>query len=180
MGGQGAPELIPLSGGRSAECRHHGHLGRAPKWRVVADEVLPAAQSRMLTLLRSLDVNHDMSKTRISKDGTPIEAPKGKELKGDLERISSQKAEGYCKSLARCVPKWEADPSPRGCIGGTCYGGTPPSDGPNPGCCNSCEEVREAYVRRGWSFVNPDSVEQVCRGRSPAPLSCAFGSLSPF
>ena len=44
--------------------------------------------------------------------------------------------------------------------GGTCYGGTPPTDGPNPGCCNTCEEVRESYVRRGWSFVNPDSVEQ--------------------
>ncbi|KAI5481274.1 COPII-coated vesicle membrane protein [Pseudohyphozyma bogoriensis] len=85
------------------------------------------------------DVNHDLSKTRLSKDGKVVEAPKGKELKGDLERISAQKAEGYC---------------------GTCYGGTPPPDGPNPGCCNSCEEVREAYVRRGWSFVNPDSVEQ--------------------
>ncbi|KAL8279228.1 hypothetical protein RQP46_008265 [Phenoliferia psychrophenolica] len=81
------------------------------------------------------DVNHDMSKTRLSKDGVAVEAPKGKELKGDLERIASQKGEGYC---------------------GTCYGGTPPESG----CCNTCEEVREAYVRRGWSFVNPDSVEQ--------------------
>lgn len=59
-------------------------------------------------------------------------------------------------------------------LGGTCYGGTPPTDGPNPGCCNSCDDVREAYVRRGWSFVNPDSVEQVrpflaCHPRS-SPL----------
>lgn len=45
------------------------------------------------------DVNHDMSKTRLSKDGTPIQAPKGKELAGDLERISTQKAEGYCMLL---------------------------------------------------------------------------------
>jgi hypothetical protein len=45
-----------------------------------------------------VDVNHDMSKTRLSKDGTPIQAPKGKELAGDLERISTQKAEGYCTS----------------------------------------------------------------------------------
>lgn len=41
-----------------------------------------------------------MTKTRLAKDGTIIEAPKGKELKGDLERISSQKAEGYCASCA--------------------------------------------------------------------------------
>lgn len=38
-----------------------------------------------------------MSKTRLAKDGTPVQAPKGKELKGDLERISTQKAEGYCE-----------------------------------------------------------------------------------
>ncbi|GAA5833692.1 hypothetical protein JCM11251_003206 [Rhodosporidiobolus azoricus] len=86
------------------------------------------------------DVSHDLSKTRIAADGKFIEeAIKGKELTGDAERIARQKAEGYC---------------------GTCYGGTPPTDGPNPGCCNSCDDVRESYVRRGWSFVNPDSVEQ--------------------
>ncbi|GAA5962260.1 hypothetical protein JCM3765_004723 [Sporobolomyces pararoseus] len=86
------------------------------------------------------DVNHDLLKTRISQEGkTIMAASKGKELTGDAERIARQKAEGYC---------------------GTCYGGTPPTEGPNPGCCNSCDDVREAYVRRGWSFVNPDSIEQ--------------------
>lgn len=29
-------------------------------------------------------------------------------------------------------------------------------------CCNSCEDVREAYRRRGWAFKNPDTIEQ-CR-----------------
>ncbi|GAA5938031.1 retrograde cargo receptor ERV46 [Sporobolomyces koalae] len=86
------------------------------------------------------DVNHDLLKTRISESGKPIvAASKGKELAGDAERIARQKQEGYC---------------------GTCYGGTPPTEGPNPGCCNSCDDVRESYVRRGWSFVNPDSIEQ--------------------
>jgi hypothetical protein len=37
-----------------------------------------------------------MTKTRLSKDGKVIEAPKGKDLTGDVERIASQKAEGYC------------------------------------------------------------------------------------
>ncbi|GAA5883188.1 hypothetical protein JCM3774_002413 [Rhodotorula dairenensis] len=86
------------------------------------------------------DIHHELSKTRMTADGKPIEdATKGKELAGDAERIARQKATGYC---------------------GSCYGGTPPTDGPNPGCCNTCDEVREAYVRRGWSFVNPDAVEQ--------------------
>ncbi|XP_045151453.1 endoplasmic reticulum-Golgi intermediate compartment protein 3 [Echinops telfairi] len=29
-------------------------------------------------------------------------------------------------------------------------------------CCNTCEDVREAYRRRGWAFKNPDTIEQ-CR-----------------
>lgn len=44
------------------------------------------------------DVHHDMTKTRLSKDGKVVEAPKGKDLTGDVERIASQKAEGYCES----------------------------------------------------------------------------------
>jgi hypothetical protein len=29
-------------------------------------------------------------------------------------------------------------------------------------CCNSCEDVRQSYVRKGWSFGDPDGIEQVC------------------
>jgi len=82
------------------------------------------------------DVNHDITKTRISAAGEAIAAPGKKELAGELDRIAKVRGPNYC---------------------GSCYGGSPPSSG----CCNTCEEVREAYVRRGWSFVNPDSIEQV-------------------
>ena len=40
---------------------------------------------------------------------------------------------------------------------GSCYGG----ELPESGCCNTCEEVREAYIKKGWSFSNPDTIEQV-------------------
>lgn len=29
-------------------------------------------------------------------------------------------------------------------------------------CCNNCEEVREAYRKKGWALSNPDSIDQVC------------------
>jgi hypothetical protein len=29
-------------------------------------------------------------------------------------------------------------------------------------CCNSCEEVREAYRKKGWGLSNPDEIDQVC------------------
>ena len=40
---------------------------------------------------------------------------------------------------------------------GKCYGGEPPESG----CCNTCDDVKEAYVKKGWSFNNPEGVEQV-------------------
>jgi hypothetical protein len=30
-------------------------------------------------------------------------------------------------------------------------------------CCNTCEEVREAYRLKGWSFQAPDQIEQCKR-----------------
>lgn len=115
------------------------------------------SHTRILTFFAT-DVNHDMAKTRLAKDGTVISAPKMKELKGDLERIAATKAEGGT-CMTHVYFRHSTDILRPVCL--SCFGGTPPTDGPNPGCCNSCEDVREAYVRRGWSFVNPDAVEQV-------------------
>lgn len=39
---------------------------------------------------------------------------------------------------------------------GSCYG----AEAPKSGCCNSCDEVREAYVRSRWSFAQPDTIKQ--------------------
>lgn len=33
-------------------------------------------------------------------------------------------------------------------------------------CCNSCEDVREAYRKKGWALSNPDLIDQVCLHRS--------------
>ena len=57
------------------------------------------------------------------------------ELKGEVERQASGRDPSYC---------------------GSCYGASPPESG----CCNTCEEVRQAYVRKGWSFVDPQGIEQ--------------------
>lgn len=84
---------------------------------------------------RQHDVSHDMTKQRVSKDGTLLEETRMGQLKGDVERAAMNKDPNYC---------------------GSCYGASPPENG----CCNTCEDVRQAYVRQGWSFVNPDGIEQ--------------------
>ncbi|KAL7419636.1 ER-derived vesicles protein erv46 [Cryptotrichosporon argae] len=81
------------------------------------------------------DLSHDVEKSRISKDGKLIETRRTGLLKGEAARAAQNRDPGYC---------------------GSCYGGTPPESG----CCNSCDEVRESYVRKGWSFSDPNGIEQ--------------------
>ncbi|KDN53212.1 DUF1692-domain-containing protein [Tilletiaria anomala UBC 951] len=81
------------------------------------------------------DIQHDIIRTRLSHSGLPVEEGK-RGLRGEANDIAAVKGKvGYC---------------------GECYGGQPPESG----CCNTCDEVRESYVRRGWSFSKPDGIEQ--------------------
>ncbi|CAG8951267.1 hypothetical protein HYFRA_00008016 [Hymenoscyphus fraxineus] len=43
---------------------------------------------------------------------------------------------------------------------GGCYGATPPANAKKAGCCNTCDEVREAYASVSWAFGRGDGVEQ--------------------
>jgi len=81
------------------------------------------------------DISHNILKTRLDEHGVQIPNSVSTELRNDIDKLNEQRTNGYC---------------------GSCYGGTPPESG----CCNTCDEVREAYVNRGWSFSNPDAVEQ--------------------
>ena len=84
------------------------------------------------------DVSHNMLKVRLTDTGEPVPNAVSGELRNELDKLNEQKAPNYC---------------------GSCYGGEPPEGG----CCNTCDQVREAYVEKGWSFSNPEGIEQVCR-----------------
>ncbi|PWY85293.1 COPII-coated vesicle membrane protein Erv46 [Aspergillus eucalypticola CBS 122712] len=43
---------------------------------------------------------------------------------------------------------------------GECYGATAPAGASKPGCCNTCDEVREAYAQQQWAFGKGENVEQ--------------------
>ncbi|KAI6250486.1 hypothetical protein HI914_01787 [Erysiphe necator] len=43
---------------------------------------------------------------------------------------------------------------------GPCYGAEAPPNAKKPGCCSTCDEVREAYATNSWAFGRGDSVEQ--------------------
>ena len=40
-------------------------------------------------------------------------------------------------------------------------------------CCNNCEDVREAYRKKGWALSNPDVIDQVCLHES-LPINIYF------
>lgn len=53
-------------------------------------------------------------------------------------------------------------------------------------CCNNCDEVREAYRKKGWALSNPDGIDQVgiscllacCKISSAYWKSCSQSQLA--
>jgi len=43
---------------------------------------------------------------------------------------------------------------------GSCYSAPPLTNGTKPGCCQTCDEVREAYAANSWAFGRGEGVEQ--------------------
>lgn len=81
------------------------------------------------------DIQHNILKTRIDSSGAKVPTAATNDLKSELDMAAAARGPDYC---------------------GSCYGGVEPENG----CCQTCEEVRQSYLNRGWSFSNPDSIEQ--------------------
>lgn len=43
---------------------------------------------------------------------------------------------------------------------GDCYGAPSPNNAAKAGCCNTCDEVRDAYAQANWAFGRGENVEQ--------------------
>ncbi|KAI7991025.1 Endoplasmic reticulum-Golgi intermediate compartment protein 3 [Camellia lanceoleosa] len=91
-----------------------------------------------------LDIRHDIFKKRIDSHGNVIEVRQ--------EGIGAPKIE---KPLQRHGGRLEKDEK----YCGSCFGAEMSDDD----CCNSCEEVREAYRKKGWGMTNPDLIDQCKR-----------------
>ncbi|KIK57207.1 hypothetical protein GYMLUDRAFT_98832 [Collybiopsis luxurians FD-317 M1] len=81
------------------------------------------------------DISHNILKTRLEASGKAIPGSRSADLRNDVDKFNDAQGSDYC---------------------GSCYGGLAPASG----CCNTCEEVRTAYINKGWSFSNPDAIEQ--------------------
>ncbi|KAH8514643.1 hypothetical protein H0E87_007461 [Populus deltoides] len=124
---------------------------RGQSLRINFDVTFPAIRCSLLSVdaidisgEQHLDIRHDISKKRINAHGDVIEvrqegigAPKiDRPLQSHGGRLGHN--EEYC---------------------GSCFGGEMSDDD----CCNTCEEVREAYRRKGWAMTNMDLIDQCKR-----------------
>ncbi|KAK3755752.1 hypothetical protein QZH41_019988 [Actinostola sp. cb2023] len=88
-----------------------------------------------------IDVASHMMKKRLHLDGTPIDEKAEKEDLGD----KSHEAKELLKlDPDRCE---------------SCYG----AESLEKKCCNTCEDVRESYRRKGWALSSIDDVKQCVR-----------------
>ncbi|KAI9500445.1 ER-derived vesicles protein erv46 [Coemansia spiralis] len=119
---------------------------RMEKMHINLDISLPKAPCVLLSLdvvdsSKEFQINlfQHITKTRLSADGKVIGLDTSATEKAKIEPPETDKdGKPYC---------------------GSCYGGVPPESG----CCNTCDDVHQAYTRRGWAFTDPESMEQCVR-----------------
>lgn len=124
---------------------------RGETLRINFDVTFPALACSILSLdamdisgEQHLDVRHDIIKKRIDSHGNVIETRQ--------DGIGSPNIE---KPLQRHGGRLEHNET----YCGSCYG----AEASDEECCNSCEEVREAYRKKGWALSSPDSIDQCKR-----------------
>jgi endoplasmic reticulum-Golgi intermediate compartment protein 3 len=86
-------------------------------------------------------VQHGVNKVRLSdhKEGLPQHIIEASALQLHPEDSASHLGPDYC---------------------GSCYGVPSPPTAKKAGCCNTCDEVREAYAANSWAFGRGEGVEQ--------------------
>jgi endoplasmic reticulum-Golgi intermediate compartment protein 3 len=103
-----------------------------------------------------LDVDHDVYKIRLDTQGRQIRedrTPVGPQVQGDEAAAAGT-----------------TGPSGNSTCG-DCYGAET-----NPGdCCNTCDEVREAYRRKGWALIDPLNVAQCAKDHHLTELRAQEG-----
>jgi len=101
-------------------------------------------------------VEHNIFKRRLDASGNPISEP---EKTINLGESSIGKERGTAESSTKLPLDLGNDTAIAVEKCGSCYG----AESKVHKCCNTCEEVREAYRLKGWAMKDPEKIEQ-CAG----------------
>ncbi|XP_022013047.1 endoplasmic reticulum-Golgi intermediate compartment protein 3 [Helianthus annuus] len=124
---------------------------RGERLRIHFDIVFPALPCTILSVdamdisgEEHLDIKHDIFKKRLDANGNGIESRQ--------DGIGAPKIE---KPLQKHGGRLEHNET----YCGSCFG----AESSDEECCNSCEDVREAYRKKGWALSDPDLIDQCKR-----------------
>jgi len=98
-----------------------------------------------------LDIRHGVYKQRLSTSGVNISSPRREFVDTRPSKVEKEAAEAKERDIATGLADGEEEK--KEC--GDCYGAQTPS---KP-CCNTCQDVQEAYEAKGW-LLNRDNVPQ--------------------
>ncbi|CAH0557870.1 unnamed protein product [Brassicogethes aeneus] len=130
---------------------------RSPNIQINLDFVIPAISCDFLALdamdssgEEHLQIDHSIFKRRLDLKGKPIEEPKKEDITIKAKNITE-----IAVNRTEC---------------GSCYGAAlDPKK-----CCNTCEDVREAYRERRWALENLDNITQCKEEKFSEKLKTAF------
>ncbi|KAL4580881.1 hypothetical protein LXL04_017087 [Taraxacum kok-saghyz] len=115
------------------------------------DITFPAVSCTLLSLdaidisgEQHLDIKHSVMKNRIDPDGHIIQVKYDKIGKPNMGKPMQKHGGDLQDNETYC---------------GSCFG----AELSHSECCNTCDEVREAYRRKGWGLMNPDLIDQCKR-----------------
>ncbi|XP_049812251.1 endoplasmic reticulum-Golgi intermediate compartment protein 3 isoform X1 [Schistocerca nitens] len=118
---------------------------RGTKLRINLDIIIPSISCEFLVLdamdtsgEQHLHIEHNIYKRRLDKSGNPVEEPRKEDLGATI--TGSQFSQDSNTTKETC---------------GSCYG----AGGPNE-CCNTCEQVKQAYRRKQWAIDKLLDVKQ--------------------
>ncbi|XP_071633172.1 endoplasmic reticulum-Golgi intermediate compartment protein 3 isoform X1 [Temnothorax longispinosus] len=136
---------------------------RGSKLRINLDIIVPAISCDLLSIdamdttgEQHLHIEHNIFKRRLDLDGKPIEDP---------QRTNITDAKAVSKTTEKAV---EIGTTTETC--GDCYGAATDT----MKCCNTCEDVWEAYRRKKWAPPDPADVKQCQNDKSMEKLKHAF------
>jgi len=134
---------------------------RGTKMRINFDVVFPSMPCAMISVdavdasgKHQLEILHDVFKRRLDQEGNPVGGITAE--RGDRKTLT--KKDDLLKEKQKAIAEGRPVATAVGAgTCGDCYGAGDPGQ-----CCNTCEEVRNLYKRKGWQF-NMEGVEQCKR-----------------
>lgn len=134
-------------------------VSRGDKLRINVDIIFPHISCPFLSVdaidisgEQHINIDHNIFKRRLDESGKPIEKPERDTSIGSAK----EPAKDFVERIA-VTDKPTTTLDPNRCE--SCYG----AESPRRKCCNTCDEVREAYNERGWGLNDLDKIEQCKR-----------------